>query len=100
MERARTGLLRIVKAIEENAGTGQARRLVKFFAGMNNGHAFHFDLTDLRSLDSELANACIDCLNYDRLAKAEVHTHLPGGGCQMQWFISQHGIRPTTQERS
>jgi hypothetical protein len=27
----------------------------------------------------EGANACIDYLNYDRLAEAEMHTHLPGG---------------------
>src|SRR5882757_3136986 len=94
MERARTGLLRIVKAIEENPGTGQVGRLVKFLAGVYNGHEFLFDLTDLRSLDTELANACIDYLNYDRLSKAEVHTHLPDGGRQMQWFIKQHGIRP------
>jgi len=37
-------------------------------------------------LDIKLANACIDYLNYDRLAKAEVHTHLPDGGRQMEWF--------------
>jgi hypothetical protein len=94
MERARTGLQRIVKAIEENPGTGQVGRLVKFLAGVYNGYDFPFDLTDLRALDSELANACIDYLNYDRLAKAEVHTHLPGGGRQMQGFIKEHGIRP------
>jgi hypothetical protein len=94
MERARTGLQRIVKAIEEHPGTGQARRLVRFLAGVYNGTDFPFDLTDLRVLDTELANACIDYLNYDRLAKAEVHTHLPDGGRQMQWFIAQHRIRP------
>ena len=32
--------------------------------------------------------------HYDRLGKAEVHTHLPDGGRQMQWFIARHGIRP------
>jgi hypothetical protein len=94
MERARTGLRKVVKAIEDNPGTGQVGRLVKFLAGVYNGHEFPFDLTDLRALDVELANACIDYLNYDRLAKAEVHTHLPDGGRQMQWFIAQHGIRP------
>jgi hypothetical protein len=80
MERARTALQRIVKAVERHPGTGQARRLVRFLAGVYNGNDYPFDLTDLRSLDAELANACIDYLNYDRLAKAEVHTHLPGGG--------------------
>jgi hypothetical protein len=94
MERAMVGLQTIVKAIEENPGSGQAGRLTRFLAGVYNGNEFPFDLTDLRVLDTALANACIDYLNYDRLAKAEVHTHLPDGGRQMQWFIAQHGIRP------
>jgi hypothetical protein len=94
MERARVSVQTIVKAIEENSGTGQSGRLVRFLAGVYNGNEFPFDLTDLRSLDIELANACIDYLNYDRLAKAEVHTDLPDGGRQMEWFIAQHGIRP------
>jgi hypothetical protein len=94
MERAMAGLQKIVEAIEQNPGTGQTGRLTRFLAGVYNGHEFLFDLTDLRALDTVLANACIDYLNYDRLAKAEVHTHLPDGGRQMQWFIRQHGIRP------
>jgi hypothetical protein len=94
MERARNALHTIVKAINENPGTGQSGRLVRFLAGCYNGHEFHFDLTDLRALDTELANACIDYLNYDRLSKAEVHTHLPDGSLQMQRLISQQGIRP------
>lgn len=94
MERARSGLQTIVKAIEEHPGTGQARRLVGFLAGVYNGQEFPFDLTDLRALDMDLANACIDYLNYDRLGKVEVHTHLPDGGRQMQWFIAQHRLRP------
>ena len=49
------------RAVEEHPGTGQARRLVRFLAGLYNGGGFPFDLTDLR------------------VAKAEVHTHLPGG---------------------
>jgi hypothetical protein len=94
MERARTALERITKAIGTNPGTGQSRRLVRFLAGLYNGIDFPFDLTDLRALDSELANACIDYLNYDRLAKAEVHTHLPGGGEQMQSILRGAGIAP------
>jgi len=94
MERARTGLALIVKAIEEHPGTGQTRRLVRFLAGVYNGNEYPFDLTHLRALDTALANACIDYLNYGRLGKAEGHTQLPDGGRQMEWFITQHGIRP------
>jgi hypothetical protein len=95
MERARIGLLRIVKAVEDHPGTGQARRLVRFLAGVYNGNDFPFDLTDLRALDADLASACIDYLNYDRLAKAEVHTHLPGGGRQMQSLFHDAGVLPS-----
>jgi hypothetical protein len=94
MERAMAGLQRIVQAIEAHPGTGQTGRLVSFLAGLYNGSDYPFDLTDLRALDTELATACVDYLNYDRLAKAEVHTHLPGGGRQMEWFMAQHRIRP------
>jgi len=93
MERARTALQGITNAIETNSGTGQSRRLVRFLAGVYNGSDFPFDLTDLRVLDIELANACIDYLNYDRLAKAEVHTHLPGGGKQMQAILHNAGVQ-------
>ena len=94
MERARPALQTLVAAIENHPGSGQTRRLVRFLAGVYNGGDFPFDLTDLRALDTELANACIDYLNYDRLSKVEVHSHLPGGGRQMQQFIRQHRIRP------
>ena len=95
MERARTALQIITNAIETNPGTGQSRRLVRFLAGVYNGSDFPFDLTDLRTLDTELANACIDYLNYDRLGKAEVHTHLPAGDNQMQSILENAGVRPT-----
>jgi hypothetical protein len=94
MERARISLQLITNAIERNPGTGQSQRLVRFLAAIYNGHAFQFDLTDLRALDTNLANACIDYLNYDRLAKAEVHTHMPGGGKQMQSILRNAGVRP------
>jgi len=49
-----------------------------------------------RSVDAffDVGPVSIDYLNYDRLSKAEVHTHLPDGGRQMQWFIAQQGISP------
>jgi hypothetical protein len=94
MERARVGLQRIIKAIEDHPGTGGCGRLVRFLASMYNGYDYHFDLTDLRALDTELANACIDYLNYDRLGKAEVHTHLPGRGRQIETWFDEVGLLP------
>jgi hypothetical protein len=39
---------------------GGARRLVKFLAGVYSGQDYPFDLTELRGLDTALANACLD----------------------------------------
>ena len=65
VRRAMAALEKIETAIEAYPRTGQARRLVKFLAGIYNGEDYPFDLTELRALDTELANACLDYLNYD-----------------------------------
>lgn len=96
---AMTALKTIETAINDHPTSGQARRMVRFLAGVYNGADYPFDLTDLRALDTELANACLDYLNYDRIAKAEVHTHLPGGGAQMQRWIAAGGITPPVRLR-
>jgi len=67
MERARAALQTLETAIREHPRRGQTGRLVRFLAGVYKGSEFPFDLTDLRALDAELANACLDYLNYDRL---------------------------------
>jgi hypothetical protein len=46
----------------------------------HNGSDYPFDLSDLRPLDTKLANACLDYLNYDRLGISDLEKHLPGGG--------------------
>jgi hypothetical protein len=94
MERARTALKTIETAIREHPTSGQAGRLARFLAGVYNGSDFPFDLTDLRALDTELANACLDYLNYDRLAKREVHHHLSGGDRELHQWLKDYGIEP------
>lgn len=94
MERARTALQTIETAIREHPTTGQAGRLVRFLAGVYNGSDFPFDLTDLRALDTELANACLDYLNYDRLGKREVHHHLSGGDRELHQWLKDYGVEP------
>lgn len=94
MERARSAIQVIETAIRENPTTGQAERLVRFLAALYNGYDYVFDLIDLRSLDTRLANACLDYLNYDRLSKQEVHHHLAGGEHELQDWIERYGIQP------
>ena len=71
--RAMAALTIIETAIAAHPTTGGARRLVKFLAGVYNGQDYPFDLPELRGLDTTLANACLDYLNYDRLGIKEVH---------------------------
>ena len=85
---------RAITALEAHPGTGQAGRLVRFLAGLYNGEEYPFDLTELRALDTELANACLDYLNYDRLAKREVHHHLSGGDRELRRWFRDYGIEP------
>ena len=97
MDRAQEALVTIEAAIGQNATTGQAKRLVAFIAGLYNGRDYPFDLTDLRALDTRLANACLDYLNYDRLGKREVHRHLAGGEKLLHHWLECCDIKPVQE---
>lgn len=92
-ERAMNALRIIEDSIRRNPTTGQARRLVWFLAAVYNGPEYLFDLTELRALDCELANACLDYLNYDRLGRREVHGHLSNGDAELHQWIDDYGLR-------
>ena len=94
MERARPALETIETAIREHPTTGQAGRLVRFLAGVYNGEDYPFDLTELRALDTELGNTCLDYLNYDRLGKREVHHHLAGGDGELHGWMKDYRVEP------
>jgi hypothetical protein len=92
--RAMAALQNIEEAINEHLTTGQAKRLVRFIAGLYNGQGYPFDLTELRGLDTELANACLDYLNNDRLGIKEVHKHLANGERDLYRLLEDYGIEP------
>ncbi len=94
--RAMAALQDIEKTINEHPTTGQAKRLVRFLAGVYNGQDYPFDLTELRGLDTNLANACLDYLNYDRLGIAEVHKHLANGDRDLHRWIEEYRIAPAS----
>jgi hypothetical protein len=94
MDRAQEALQTIEAAIGDNPTSGQAGRLIRFIAGLYNGYDYPFDLTDLRGLDTRLASACLDYLNYDRLGKREVHRHLTGGEKRLHQWLEDYGIKP------
>ena len=89
----------IEAAIHSHPTTGGARRLVKFLAGIYNGQDYPFDLTELRGLDTELGNACLDYLNYDRLGIKEVQKHLSNGDADLHRWLEEYGIEPVSKRR-
>jgi hypothetical protein len=90
--RAMDALRVIESAINDHPTTGGARRLVRFLAGVYNGQDYPFDLTELRGLDTKLANACLDYLNYDRLGITEVHKHLANSDRDLHRWLEQYAI--------
>jgi hypothetical protein len=83
----------ITNAIRNHPGAGQTRRLVRFVAGCYNGTDYPFDLTDLRALDTRLASACLDYLDYDRLFIREIHDHLHEGERTLHQWLRDYDIR-------
>jgi len=86
----------IEAAINTHPTTGGAKRLVRFLAGLYNGQDHPFDLSELRGLDTNLANACLGYLNYDRLGIKEVHKHLANGDRDLHRWLEEYGIEPTS----
>ena len=95
--RAITALADIEKAINDHPTSGQAKRLVRFLAGMYNGQDYPFDLSELRGLDTKLANACVDYLNYDRLGVKEVHKHLANGERDLHRWLEDYHIESASR---
>lgn len=93
------GLRRIVATIRQHPGTGQVRRLVAFLGGLYNGPRFPFDLTDLRSLDAELASACLDVLRYDHFGQAEIHEWGIIDGDELNALLESYGLYYAAQQR-
>ena len=91
--RAMEALDVIATTIQRHPGTGQTRRLVRFVASCYNGGDYPFDVSDLRGLDTALAQACLDYLDYDRLAIREIHHHLPGGERVLHQWLRNYDIR-------
>ena len=92
--RAMTALKTIETVINNHPITGQARRLVRFLASLYNGSDYPLALTNLRTLDTELANACLDYLNYDRLGINEVHRHLAQRDRDLHGWLEEYAIEP------
>jgi hypothetical protein len=74
----------------EVANQVQAQELNEAWAEIISGQK----LERAEALDTHLANACLDYLNYDRLGKREVHHHLAGGDGDLNRWIEDIGLDP------
>ena len=59
--------------------SGQSRVIAHFLLCLYNGDRFKFDLTDFRSLDTELMEHCLNVLRMDANPEKEVHKYFENG---------------------
>ncbi len=97
--KAMAGLQTIEKAINDHPTTGGAKPVMRFLARHYNGQDYPFDLTELRGLDTNLANSCLDCLNCDRLGIREVHNLLANGERDLHRWLEEYWIKPASTRK-
>lgn len=80
-----SALQRLAKISQRD--TGQAATVRLFLLGLYNSYRFPFKLTDLRGLDRDLFNDCMDVLTMDaRATVKEVHQYFVNGGQLFEQF--------------
>ncbi|ELK4900642.1 hypothetical protein RVS51_005613 [Pseudomonas aeruginosa] len=72
-----TALKRLLPIAQRDSG--QSGVIGRFLLGLYNGQAHRFDLTELRSLDPALFDACLSVLRMDYAPKQEVHEYFENG---------------------
>lgn len=70
--------------LAEQHDSGQITRIVRFIGAVYNGHAYAFDLFDLRAVDIAISDDMLLCLDALRWGRADLHTLVPGGGERVQ----------------
>lgn len=80
--------------LAETGDSGQISKVARFVASTFNGQAYPFDLFYLRSLDVELSDDMLVCLDALRWAKADLYRLLPDGEARVKAIIKLWGIVP------
>lgn len=70
--------------LAEERDSGQITRVVRFIGAVYNGHAYAFDLFDLRAVDIAISDDMLLCLDALRWARADLHTLVPRGAERVQ----------------
>jgi hypothetical protein len=90
---ASQALHRLLK-LAEVRDTGQARCIAQFLAATYNGSSYSFDLFDLRSVDVEISDDMLICLDALRWGKADLYKLLPSGDTRIEAVCSLWEINP------
>lgn len=92
MEEGKAALFRLYEVAQGD--TGQSRTIVRFLAGLYNGSAYPFDLTDLRAIDDKLFEDCMALLRMDaRHCVQEVHNYFDDGSRRWKKMISDWHLK-------
>ena len=78
--------------LAEQRDSGQIRRVARFLASVFNGDAFPFDLFELRSVDVEISDDMLCCLDALRWAKADLYKLVPDGEARVLKVLGSWGI--------
>jgi hypothetical protein len=91
-------LHRLLDRVKQHWHTGQSRRIVNFLAGLYNGTDFPFDLTELRSVDRDIAADALAVLRLDSLGQREVHHYVENGDALWRELIEDYSLTPTMRK--
>lgn len=80
--------------IAETSETGQAHRVARFLASCQDGARWPFDLFELRTVDVEISDDMLACLDALRWAKADLHKLAPEGLARLQSVLVDFGLLP------
>lgn len=83
----------------ETRDSGQIARIARLLAGLYNGYAYPFDLTDLRGLDPAILDDCLAVLRMDSCPQQEVHQYFENGDRRFQSIFKSFGIRPIQRKQ-
>ena len=79
--------------LAEEGDSGQIPPIARFLAATYNGHAFPFDLFELRTVDVAISNDMLSCLDALRWGRADLYTLIPHGDARVRGVIQRWGLR-------
>lgn len=73
----------------ESAQSGDGRRAAVFIAGTYNGAAFPFNLFELRSVDVDVSDDMIDCIDAIRWGTSDLHELVRDGEQRVRYVLDR-----------